>query len=110
MQKVPSEWKNGCLVKLPEKGDLGLFKNWRGIMLPKILSMVFFRIFLERLKPALDHKLRWEQAGFRKDESCTDRIASLRKIIEQYTEWQTLYMKVVDFEEGFDGFSPKFNS
>nr|CAH8833194.1 unnamed protein product [Trichobilharzia regenti] len=31
--KVPTDWRKGYLVKLPKKGDLGLCKNWRGIML-----------------------------------------------------------------------------
>ena len=36
--KVPTEWKNGYLVKLPKKGDLGMCKNWRGVTLLSILS------------------------------------------------------------------------
>jgi len=76
MEKVLSEWKNGYLVGLPKRGDLGLCKNRRGIMLLSILSTVFFRIILARLKHALDHKLRCEQAGFRKDKFFTDHIAS----------------------------------
>ena len=30
MEKVPLEWTNGRLVKLPKRGDLELCKNWRG--------------------------------------------------------------------------------
>jgi len=91
------------LSSCPKKGDLGLCKNWRGIMLPSIPSKVFCRIILEMLKHALDHKLRCEQAGFRKHKSCTDQIASLRIIIEQSTEWETpLYMNFTDFEKAFD--------
>ena len=83
--------ENGYLVKLPKRGDLGLCKNWRGIMLLSVPSKVFCWIILERLKHALDRKLRCEQAGFRKDKSCADHIAALRIIIEQSTEWQTHY-------------------
>lgn len=35
-EKVPTEWKYDYLVKLPNKGDLGLFKNLCGIMLLSI--------------------------------------------------------------------------
>ncbi|KAL9989059.1 hypothetical protein ACROYT_G003567 [Oculina patagonica] len=102
-EKVPTEWKHGYLVKLPKKGDLGLCNNWRGIMLLSIPSKVFCRIILERLKDALDKQLRCNQAGFRKDKSCTDHIATLRIIIEQSNEWQTpLYMNFIDFEKAFD--------
>ena len=48
-ERVPTERKNGYLVKLPKKGDLGLCKNWRGIMLLSVPSKVFWRIILERL-------------------------------------------------------------
>jgi len=62
-------------------------------MLLSILSKVFCRIFLNRLKDALDKQLQCNQAGFRKDRSCTDHIATLRIIIEQSKEWQTpLYL------------------
>ena len=52
---------------LPKKGDIRLCKNWKGIVLLSIPSKVFSRSILERLKHALDHKLRCEQVGFRKD-------------------------------------------
>jgi len=79
-----------------QKRDLGLCKNWMGIMLLSIPSKVFYCIIIERLKYALEHNLPCEQAGFRKDKSCTDHIASLRIIIEQSTERQTpLYMNFI---------------
>ena len=102
-ERVLTEFKNGYLVKLPKKGDLGICKNWRGIMLLSVPSKVFCRIILERLKHDLDRKLRCEQAEFRKNKSCTDHIAVLRIIIEQSTEWQTpLYTNFIDFEKTFD--------
>ena len=72
-------------------------------MLLSVPSKVFCQIILERLKHALDRKLHCEQAGFRKDKSCTDHIAALTIIIEQSTEWQTpLCMNFIDFEKAFD--------
>jgi hypothetical protein len=56
-------------------------------------------ILLTRLLKAVDEKLREQQAGFRKDRSCTDQIAALRIIIEQSLEWNTSF---VDFEKAFD--------
>ncbi|RUS77407.1 hypothetical protein EGW08_014826 [Elysia chlorotica] len=61
---------------------------------------VLTRIMLERLKTALDKKLREEQAGFRQERSCTDQFATLRNIIEQSLEWQSpLYTVFVDFQK-----------
>ena len=64
---------------------------------------MFNRIILNRLKDAVDETLRDQQAGFRKDRSCTDQIATLRIIIEQSIEWRSaLYVNFIDFEKAFD--------
>ena len=85
-EKVPEEWKKDLLIKLPKKGDLSHCRNWRGIMLLNMTSKVFCRVILERVKTALDKKLRDEQAGFRAGRSCTDQITTLRIIVEQSIE------------------------
>ena len=105
-EKMPEVWKKGLLIKLPKKGDLSYCKNWRGIMLLNMASKVFCRVILERIKTALDGKLREEQAGFRAGRSCTDQIATLRIIVEQSIEWQSsLYINFIDFEKAFDSIS-----
>ena len=105
-EKIPEEWRKGLLIKLPKKGDLSYCKNWRGIMLLNMASKVFCRVILERIKTALDEKLREEQAGFRAGRSCTDQIAKLRIIVEQSIEWQSsLYVNFIDFEKAFDSIS-----
>ena len=105
-KKVPEEWKKGLLIKLPKEGDLSYCKNWRGIMLLNMASKVICRVILERIKIALDEKLREEQAGFRAGRSCTDQTATLRIIVEQSIEWQSsLYIKFIDFEKAFDSIS-----
>ena len=102
-EEVPKEWKKGILVKLPKKGDLSDCGNWRGIMLLVIASKILSRVILERMKTAVEEKLREEQAGFRAERSCGDQIATLRIIIEQSLEWNTgLYMTFIDFEKAFD--------
>ena len=64
---------------------------------------ILCRIILDRIQETVDKKLRKEQAGFRKDKSCTDHIATLRIIVEQCIEWQSsLYINFVDFEKAFD--------
>ena len=98
-EKTPEEWKKGLLIKLPKKGDLSYCKNWRGIMSLNMASKVFCRVILERIKIALDAKLREEQAGFRAGRSCTDQIATMPIIVEQSIEWQSsLYINFIDFE------------
>ncbi|VDP58946.1 unnamed protein product [Schistosoma curassoni] len=55
------------------------------------------------MKDAVDAQLRDQQAGFRKDRSCTDQIATLRIIVEQSVEWNSsLYINFVDYGNAFD--------
>ena len=50
-----------------------------------------------------DPKLRDQQAGFRRNRSCADQIASLHIIVEQALEWNSpLYIKFIDYEKAFD--------
>ncbi|VDP79859.1 unnamed protein product [Schistosoma mattheei] len=41
---------------------------------------------LNRMKDFIDAQLREQQAGFRKDRSCTDQIATIRITVEQSIE------------------------
>ena len=69
---MPQDWNIGHLIKLPKKGNLKECKHYRGIALLSVVAEVLNRILLTRLLKAVDEKLREEQAGFRKDRSCTD--------------------------------------
>ena len=102
-ERVPTEWKEGYLIKLPKKGDLSCCSNYRGITLLSIPGKVFNRVWLRRMKDAIDPQLREQQAGFRKNRSCTDQIVTLRIILEQSLEWNSpLYISFVDYEKAFD--------
>ncbi|VDP61499.1 unnamed protein product [Schistosoma curassoni] len=102
-EQVPMDWKEGYLIKIPKKGDLSKCKNYRGITLLSIPGKVFNRLLLNRMKDAVDAQLRDQQAGFRKDRSCTDQITTLRIIVEQSIEWNsTLHINFMDYEKAFD--------
>nr|KAG5696355.1 hypothetical protein BaRGS_028350 [Batillaria attramentaria] len=61
------------------------------------------RVILERMREAVDPMLRDQQAGFRRNRSCADQIASLRIIVEQSLEWNSpLYINFIDYEKAFD--------
>ena len=58
---------------------------------------------LNRMKEVVDPKLRDQQAGFRRNRSCANQIASLRIIVEQSLEWNSpLYINFIDYEKAFD--------
>ena len=68
-----------------------------------VASKVLCKIILERMRDALEERLRDEQAGFRKERSCWDQIATLRIIVVQTMAWNTgLYMVFADFQKAFD--------
>ncbi|VDP49575.1 unnamed protein product [Schistosoma mattheei] len=55
------------------------------------------------MKDSVDAQLRDQQAGFRKDRSCTDQITTLRIIVGQPIEWNSsLYNNFIDYEKVFD--------
>ena len=102
-EAVPAQWREGIMIKLPKKGDLRDCNNYRGIMLLSVPGKVLNRIILERIREAVDLKLRDQQAGFRRNRSCADQIVSLRIIVEQSIEWNsTLYISFIDLEKAFD--------
>ncbi|VDO75375.1 unnamed protein product [Schistosoma margrebowiei] len=75
----------------------------------RILHILFNKIWDEEQvlkdwkKDSVDAQLRDQQAGFRKDRSCTDQIATLRIIVEQSIEWNSsLYINFIDYEKAFD--------
>ena len=101
--KVPQDWRDGHLTVLPKKGDLSICDNHRGIMLLSTPGKVLSKILLERLKSAIDKKLRKNQAGFRSGRSCSDQIITLRIIIEQCLEMRKpCIINFVDYQKAFD--------
>ena len=82
-EQVPTDWKEGHLIKIPKKGDLSKCDNYRGITLLSIPGKVFNRVLLNRMKDSEDTQLPDQQAEFRKDRSRIAQIATLRIIVEQ---------------------------
>ena len=102
-RSVPQDWKDGAIIKLPKKGELCNCGNWRGITLLSVPGKVLCITLLNRLKDAVDPKIREEQAGFRTQRSCIDQIFVLRNVIEQCLEFQKpVYINFIDFKKAFD--------
>ena len=102
-EELPADWKEGHLIELPKKGDLSQCSDCRGINLLSVTGKVFNGVILERVKDTVDSQLWDRQAGFRKNRSCRDQMATLRIIVEQFLEWSSsLYINFVDYEKAFD--------
>ena len=107
-EEVAAQWKEGIIIKLQKKGDLGDCSNYRGIMLLSTPGKVPNRVLLKRMKEAVDPKLRDQQAGFQRNRSCADQITNLRIIVEQSLEWNSpLYINFIDYEKAFDSVDRK---
>ena len=102
-EEGPSDWREGYPIKLPKKGDLSNFSNYRGITLLSVPGKIFNRIILEGMKGEMDPWLRNQQAGFHPNRSCADQIATLGFIIEKSLEcYAPLYINFVDYKKAFD--------
>ena len=67
-------------------------------MLLSLPGKVLSRILLNRMKGKVDPDLRDQQAGFRKDRSCTDQLSTLRIILEQSAVWNSsIYISFIDY-------------
>jgi len=100
--QIPIGWKQGLIIKLPNKGDLTECRNWRGITLLNTICKVLATIIYNRLKEEMEPKMRPEQAGFRPNKSCADDINTLRIIVEQSIEFRSpLQLVFIDFQQAF---------
>ena len=72
-------------------------------MLLSVPGKVLNRVLLKRMKKVVDPKLRDQQAGFCRNRSCANQIASLHIIVEQSLEWNSpLHTNFIDYEKAFD--------
>ena len=84
-EELSNDWKEGYLLNSQRNV---IFMNarttdYRGIclMLLSIPGKILSRVLLDRLREAVDPKLREEQADFRKGRSCPDQITTVRIIV-----------------------------
>ncbi|VDO60965.1 unnamed protein product [Schistosoma curassoni] len=93
-EQVPMDWKERYLIKIPKKGDLRKYENYRGITILSVPGNVFNRVLLNRMKDSVDAQLQDQQSGCHNDRSCTDQIATLRMVFEQSVVWNSVPQKI----------------
>ena len=97
---VPDEWRKSIIVKLPKKGILTDCNNWRNICLLSIPGRILSTVLVKRLRSAVVVTQKEGQAGFRTGRSCTERIFTLRNIIDQCIEFQKpIVIKLINFKK-----------
>ena len=99
VSRHPSSGPSASLLK---KGDLSQMTNYRGISLLSIRAKVYNKILFNRIRDYVDPILRKNQAGFRPGRSCAQQIHILRRIMEDYQNYQMpLTITFIDFKKAF---------
>ena len=57
-QNLIDRWMKGCILPFPKKGDLGLAKNYRGIILKSIAAKIYNALLQNRIEPKMKNILR----------------------------------------------------
>lgn len=78
-------------------------ENWRAITLLSTASKILTRVFLEKIRNVINSTLSENQAGFRRQRSCVDKICTLKIILDQTFEKQgEIHISFIDFEKDFN--------
>ena len=81
-QNPIDRWMKGCIFHFPKKGDFGLANDYRGKTLTSIPAKIYNVLLRHRIEPKIDHILRKNQNGFRRNRSTTSQILTIRRILE----------------------------
>ena len=91
------------IVPVPKSGDLGNTNNYRGISLICIISKMYNKLILNRIRSVIDLKLRINQNGFRPKRTTVAQILALRRIIEGVkANHLPSIITFIDFRKAFD--------
>ncbi|UYV60181.1 hypothetical protein LAZ67_1000252 [Cordylochernes scorpioides] len=105
-EKYPQLWTNSIVHPIYKSGDKNNPTNYRGIALCSNISKLFTTILRNRLKNWIEKRviILENQAGFRKNRSCTDHIILLNSLIQLSLRRKRgkLYVFFVDLTKAFD--------
>ncbi|UYV79224.1 EPM2AIP1, partial [Cordylochernes scorpioides] len=105
-EKYPQLWTNSKVHPIYKSGDKNNPTNYRGIALCSNISKLFTTILRNRLNNWIEKReiILENQAGFRKNRSCTDHIILLNSLIQLSLRRKRgkLYVFFVDLTKAFD--------
>ncbi|UYV63317.1 hypothetical protein LAZ67_2003735, partial [Cordylochernes scorpioides] len=105
-EKYPQLWTNSIVHPIYKSGDKNNPTNYRGIALCSNISKLFTTILRNRLNNWIEKReiILENQAGFRKNRSCTDHILLLNSLIQLSLRRKRgkLYVFFVDLTKAFD--------
>ena len=102
-QNTIDRWTKGWILLFPKKGDLGIAKNYPGITLSFIAAKIYNALLHNHIEPKIEKILRKNQNCFRRNQSMTSQILTMRWILEgvraKNLEATILF---IDFSKAFD--------
>ena len=70
------------IIPVPKSRDLSITDNYCGISLTCVIAKMYNHMILNRIRSALDVKLRRNQNGFRTKRTTVAQILALRRVLE----------------------------
>ena len=99
----PSELLITAILPIPKGNSLFTPSNSRGISILPVVTKLFNRILLNRIRIHVEPLLRYNQNGFRPGRGTREHILSLRRIIEEAINHQLpCVISFIDFSKAFD--------
>ena len=92
----------GIHPPFPEKSDLGMAENYRGITLTSIAGKIYNALLRNRIEPKIENILRKNQNDLRRNGSTTWQILTIRRILERVRAKKLDATIFVNFSKAFD--------
>lgn len=106
LQFVPRQWKVAEVIMVPKSGKpVNEKTSYRPISLLPVISKVFEKLLLSRLKPIIDDRnlIPEHQFGFRNNYSTLDQVHRITNVIEDALETKRVCTTVfLDVAQAFD--------
>ncbi|KAK6734650.1 hypothetical protein RB195_018065 [Necator americanus] len=101
-ERIADSWRH-VIIPLHKKLSVTDPRNYRRILLLRVMYKVSERIILDRLIKHREETTRDEQAGFRPGRSTIDQMLIVRRVIEIWRRYsKPMQLAFLDFEAAFD--------
>ena len=90
-QNPIDRWIQRCILPFLKRGDIVLAKNYRGITLTSIAAKIYHALLRNRIEPKIDHMLKKNQNGFRRNRSTTSQILTIHRILHVQKTYRLPY-------------------
>ena len=101
--KAPEELLVTAILPIPKGNKKFCPANSRGISILPVVTKLYNRLLLNRIRDHIEPKLRYNQNGFRPGRGTREHILALRRIIEEVINFQLpCVISFIDFSKAFD--------